>query len=93
MGKRKILTGVVLGATVGGLLSLLNDDARKYAKDKSSEIYDQLQGYVQDPSNTVKNVREKIEAINELVENNANSAVNALEQVEKSLTKFLPNND
>ena len=39
MGKRKILTGIILGASVGGLVTLFNREARDYAKDGLSNFH------------------------------------------------------
>ena len=90
MGKRKLMTGIIVGASIGGLISLMNEDARKYAKEKANEAVDNVQQCIKNPAETVKQVREKVETLNEAISTNASSAVNALEQVENSLNKLLP---
>lgn len=90
MGKRKLMTGIIVGASIGGLISLMNEDARKYAKEKANEAVDNVQQCIKNPAETVKQVREKVETLNEAISSNASSAVNALEQVENSLNKLLP---
>lgn len=93
MGKRKLMTGIIVGASIGGLISLLDEEARKYAKDKANQACDQFQKSLQNPSHTVKQVKEKVVTFNELLASNTHSAVNALEQVESSLNKMLPDKD
>lgn len=93
MGKRKLMTGIVLGASIGGLLSLMNEDARRYAKQKANQTFNCVQNSLQNPAESVRKMKEKVETINELVTNNASSAVNALEQVESSLNKLLTKKD
>ena len=90
MGKRKLLTGMIVGASVGGLLSLLNKDVRSYAKDKTNQVYDQIETCVDNPTQVVKQIKAKLIVLNETIASNSDSAINALNQVENSLQKMLP---
>ncbi len=87
MGKRTLLTGIIAGASIGGLLSLLNKDAREYAKDTLSKSRDNLSYYVKNPTEAVEKIRHTALTVNNMIESNTSSAVNALEQVENSLNK------
>lgn len=91
MGKRTLLTGIIVGASIGGLLSLLNEDARKYAKDTLSKSCDNLSYYAKNPSEAVNKFRQSAVSLNNMIESNTSSAVNALEQVENSLKKLMKN--
>ncbi|MEI3614204.1 YtxH domain-containing protein [Pseudogracilibacillus sp. SO30301A] len=87
MGKRTLLTGIIAGASIGGLLSLLNKDARKYAKETLSKSRDNFTYYVKNPTDAVEKIRHAALTLNNMIESNTSSAVNALEQVENSLNK------
>lgn len=89
MGKRKILTGIILGASVGGLVTLFNREARDYAKDGLSNLKDKTAEYVENPSTAISKVKDTVHQISSLVDNNADSAINAIEQVEKTVNKFI----
>lgn len=89
MGKRTLLTGIIVGASIGGLISLLNNDARNYAKDSISKSCNMLTNYVKNPTDAVKTIRQSVVSLNNLMENNTKSAVNTLNQVENSLNKVL----
>lgn len=89
MGKRTLITGIVVGASIGGLISLFNEDARKYAKSSLTKSCENLSHYAKNPAEAVSTVRQTVLSLNEAVENNTESAVNALEQVENSLNKVM----
>lgn len=89
MGKRTLITGIVVGASLGGLVSLLNEDARNYAKELVTSSCNTLSYYAKNPSEAVSTVRDTVLTLNETIESNTGSAVNALEQVESSLNKVL----
>lgn len=89
MGKRTLLTGIFVGASIGALVSLLNEDAREYAKESLAKSCDNLSYYAKNPADAINTVKQTVLSINETIENNAGSAVNALEQVESSLNKVL----
>lgn len=89
MGKKTLLTGIVVGASLGGLVSLLNEDARNYAKETITQSRNSLSHYAKNPAETVNAVRQKVQSINSTIENNADGAINALEQVENTLNKVM----
>lgn len=88
-GKTTFWTGIIAGATLGGLLSLLNDDARHYVKEKTNQTSEQLSYYKGNPTETVHKVKQTVLSLNETVSKNTKSALNALEQVEKSMNRLL----
>jgi len=88
-GKTTFWTSVVAGAVVGGLLSLLNKDAREYSKHKLAETGEAVKYYTTNPDVTVQKVKQSVETINELISDNSKSALQAIEQVEGTVNKFL----
>jgi gas vesicle protein len=89
MGKKGLCTGIILGASIGALVSLLNGDTREYVKDTSKKIGDQASFYAQNPSIGVNQVKKGVVTLNQVVNSNTESALNALGQIDSSLTKFL----
>ncbi|MEI3606382.1 YtxH domain-containing protein [Pseudogracilibacillus sp. SE30717A] len=89
MGKRTLLTGIIVGASIGGLVSLLNGDARKYAKDTLDQSCNTLTYYANNPVEAVNSIRHTVLSLNSVIETNTHSAVSALEQVESSLNKVI----
>ncbi len=89
MGKRTLLTGIIVGASVGGLVSLLNKDARRYAKDTLDQSCDMLTYYAKHPEEAVNSIRHTVLSLNDVIDTNTSSAVNALEQVESSIGKVM----
>lgn len=88
-GKRTFWTSIAAGAVVGGLLSLLNKDARHYSKTALKQTGETISHYTKNLDETVDKAKETIENLNEFVSNNSTSALNALEQVESTVNKFL----
>ncbi|TMN22829.1 YtxH domain-containing protein [Lentibacillus cibarius] len=91
MGKRKLCLGIVVGSIVGGLLSLLDREARSYAKGKWSDVKSGSSYYVKRPSEAVQAVKDVCNQFNEQVTTGADNAMNALEQVEHTLSQFTGN--
>jgi len=89
MGKRTLLTGMIVGASIGGLISLFNKDARRYAKDSLSQSYEKLTHYAKNPTTTVSQMKKSVISLNKMIASNTKSAVNTLELVEDSLNKVL----
>lgn len=89
LGKRKLIAGMVVGAIVGGLTALLNKEARSYARKKMSTAKGKTYDIVKNPSEAVRSARKRIDALNYKVVNHAEQAINALEQVEETLDKFI----
>jgi len=89
MGKRTLLSGIVIGAVIGGAVSLFNKDARDYVKVLSDRAAGQATYYVQHPSEAVNNVKRTLTFITEKIDSNAVGAMNTLDQVENTLNKVL----
>src|SRR5699024_5771445 len=88
MGKRKLYTGIAIGAAVGGLIALLDRDARSYAKQKFHDAKDATMYYAKHPSEGVQNIKDKYGQFNTTFTSGADNAINALEQVEETIEKF-----
>src|SRR5699024_2898707 len=88
MGKRKLYTGIAIGAAVGGLIALLDRDARSYAKQKFHDAKDATMYYAKHQSEGVQNIKDKYEQFNKTFTSGADNAMNALEQVEETIEKF-----
>lgn len=93
MGRRKLLTGIILGAIVGGLAALTNKEARTYAKTKLQSSKEATKHYLKNPSEAVKNVKTSFDQFNQSFTRSADSTINALEQIEETLDKFINNQD
>lgn len=89
MGKRKLYTGIVLGAVVGGIISLMNKDARQYAKSKLHQTMQGTKYYVKHPSEAVRNARVTFDQFNQKFSSGAASTINTLEQIEDTLDKVI----
>ncbi|MEJ8777461.1 YtxH domain-containing protein [Pseudogracilibacillus sp. ICA-222130] len=89
MGKRKLLTGIIAGAAIGGIVSLCNKETRTYAKDSLEQLKDNVTNCVTNPSDVIDQMKETVQSVSSFVENNVDGAVNALEQVESTVNRFL----
>lgn len=87
MGKRRLLRGIISGAIVGGLISLFNDDARRYAKDKMCATRDMTSYIVKNPTQSIQAMKRSIETMSSRVSVESKNAINALEQIEETLGK------
>jgi len=89
MGKRKLVSGIVVGAIVGGVVALFNKEARHYAKDKMASVKGQTCYIIKHPSDAVRSARIALDEFNETVTSGAENTINALEQVEQTLDKVI----
>lgn len=87
-GKRTFWTSMIAGACVGGLLSLLNKDARNYSKKVLQQTGETVKYLTTNPDVTVQKLKNTVETLNTLVSENSKSAMNALQQVENTVNKF-----
>ncbi|SHH80796.1 YtxH domain-containing protein [Virgibacillus sp. Bac330] len=87
MGKRKLVTGVVLGATAGGLISLLDKETRVYAKEKLASAKSGASYMLKNPSETIHSVRTNFDKLNQAFAKGAENTINALNQAETTLEK------
>ncbi len=89
VGKRTLCTGIIVGAVVGGLVALTNQDARDYARAKLSLAKAEAKYCLSNPSQTVHQFRQSFDEFNQKFASGADSAVNALEQIEHTLDKVI----
>lgn len=89
MGKRKLWTGIIIGASIGGIASLFCKDTRNYVKESSEKVSDCAAGFVNNPVDGIQKVKQSVATVQQLVSTNADSAVQAIDQVENTLQKFL----
>ncbi|HEX6593017.1 MAG TPA: YtxH domain-containing protein [Bacillota bacterium] len=85
MGKRKLFTGIIVGAVVGGLTSLVDREVREYTKNKCSAIKATSGYYIKHPSEAIRNARVTFDQFNQTVSTGVENTINALEQVEEAL--------
>ncbi len=93
MGKRTLCTGIIVGAVVGGLVTLTNKEARDYAKAKLSVMKAEAKYCLSNPSQAVRHLRQSFDQFNHKFSSGADSAINALEQVEHTLDKVIKRKD
>ncbi|MGM8213164.1 YtxH domain-containing protein [Virgibacillus sp. W0430] len=89
MGKRNLCTGVLIGAIVGGVVSLFDKNTRDYTKNKWSETKAATASYFTNPAEAVHSLKQCVQQVNHTINNEAQNTINALEQVENTLTKVL----
>lgn len=87
MGKKTFWTGIVLGAVIGGTMSLLNKNARNYAKNTGLTTIENLTFYYKNPSIGIKEVKDSIKSINESVTDSSDNVVNLLTRAETTIDK------
>ncbi|HLS09704.1 YtxH domain-containing protein [Lentibacillus sp.] len=93
MGKQKLCLGLLIGTIAGGLLSLLDRDARSYARGKMAVVKSGSSYYMKRPSEAVKNAKNAFDRFNDTFTRGADNAINALEQVENTLDQFTNKKD
>lgn len=89
MGKRKLCTGILVGAFFGGLAAMFDKDTRNYTKEKVSEVKATTRYYVQNPSDAVSTMKNLVSEINSTVQEESSHAMNLLDQVEKTFSKVI----
>lgn len=87
MGKRKLITGMVVGALIGGVVALFDRETRGYTKQKLSSAKSASLYCLKNPSEAVGNFKQAFDQLHENVTYQAENAINALEQVEETLGK------
>ncbi|MCU9614513.1 YtxH domain-containing protein [Caldibacillus lycopersici] len=63
MGESKFVKGVLIGAVIGGTLSLLDKDTRKNILEKGKAVGGKLKTYIQDPKETIHNMQVKLQDV------------------------------
>lgn len=89
MGKRKLIIGVAAGALLGAIAMQFDKDARAYTKDSIDKLKNETSNLISNPTEAVQALRETFDKLNGNLNTGADSAINALDQVENTLTKFL----
>lgn len=88
MGKRRLVSSIAIGATVGGIAALFDRETRNYTKQQLSVVKDKSSNLIHNPTQSIHNARLAVEEFSEGFAYQAQNAVNALEQVENSLGKL-----
>lgn len=89
MGKSKLITGIVVGAAVGAIASLVSKDTREYVKDASGKACGATSYITSNPDVAVNKVKQLVQTVNHVVTTNTDSALSALDQVDNTVQKFL----
>lgn len=89
MGKRTFWLSVAAGALVGGITSLINRDVREYVKESTMKLGDTASYYANHPEEAIQNLQQTVSLVEKTVEQNTNSAQNALQQIGTTVNKFV----
>lgn len=87
MGKRKLCTSMLVGAVIGGLIALRHPEVRRYTKRKLSDAKAKTGDLIKNPSEAVYHTRVAFDQFSHQFTSGAESAINALEQIEETLEK------
>ncbi|WP_430788161.1 YtxH domain-containing protein [Virgibacillus flavescens] len=85
MKNNKLVYGMVLGALLGGLTTLFDRETRHRTKLQCQSLTRDGEYYLKHPSEAVKKARTACNQFNNTFNTSAESAINALEQVEKTI--------
>ncbi|MFC0301287.1 YtxH domain-containing protein [Virgibacillus soli] len=85
MGKRKLLTSIILGATVGGITALCDKEVRHYAKEKWGNFKNSSTYALKHPAEAARNVQFAMNQLHDNLNYQTENAINALEQVESTI--------
>lgn len=89
MSKRKLCTGVVVGAIVGGLVTLKNEEVRTYAKNKLAEVTTHVKLRLKNPVLSIRSLRVDLMKCRQYVDQGTEDTIQALEQIEQTLNKVI----
>lgn len=92
MGKRKLIIGTIAGALLGALAMQFDKDAREYTKESLTKLKENSANTLNNPTEAVQNIRTAFDKLNANLEAGTASTLNALEQVENTLTKLANKN-
>ncbi|CDO04431.1 penicillin-binding protein [Oceanobacillus picturae] len=92
MGNRKLIVGVLIGAIVGGAVTLFDRETRNYSRMKLSNMKYSSQSVLKNPSEAVRNIRKTFDTFNQNFTSGVESTITALEQVETTLEKYTNRN-
>ncbi|HLQ71586.1 MAG TPA: YtxH domain-containing protein [Bacillota bacterium] len=88
MGKNKLFVGIVVGAVIGGLVTLTDKSTRDYTKGKLQYVSNKSREAIQNPSDVIRSAKTSFDQFNDTLQNGANNAINALEQVENTMERL-----
>src|SRR5699024_8954913 len=88
MGKNKLVVGIVVGAVIGGLVTLTDKSTREYTKRKMQYVSTKSKEAIQNPSHMIQSAKTSFDQFNDTFQNGANNAINALEQVENTMERL-----
>lgn len=88
MGKSKLFIGIAVGALLGGLVTLTDKSTREFTKGKMQCASTKTKDAIQNPSDTIRNAKTTFDKFNDTLQNGADNAINAMEQVENTLDKL-----
>jgi len=86
--KRKLLFGLFIGAIIGASVTILDKDVRSFTKGRLIRAKDKTNHLVKNPSETVANVRIKLNNLSETLSHRAGQAIHTLEKIEETLDQF-----
>lgn len=87
MGKRKLISGVLIGAVVGGLAALLDRSTREYATTKLHEVKESTSRYTSNPHEAIRDARIAFDKFNQGFSGGAEKAMESLEKLEQTMSK------
>lgn len=88
MGKRNLITGVVLGAVVGGVVSLTKKDTREYVNEQISLAKEQIGYIVGNPSQSIRSLQTILVETAESAASSLDGTLNAVDQVENTINEI-----
>jgi len=93
MGKKRLLTNIIVGGIVGGLVALRDKETRSYTTAKLDSVKRTCRKLKNNPSMVVAQVRTSIDEYNERLSEGVDRTINALEQVEDTVGKLVDKQD
>lgn len=93
MQNKKLVFGVMIGALVGGLTTLFDKQTRSKTKIQCQNASNKTSYYLKHPSEAVRDARVACNRFNDSFNASAESAINALEQVENTIDKITKKED
>lgn len=88
MKNNKLVYGMVIGALLGGLTTLFDRETRHRTKLQCQSAKREGDYFLKHPSEAVKKARDACNQFNDTFSSSAESAINALEQVEQTIDKL-----
>lgn len=92
MGQRKLIIGTIAGALLGALAMQFDKETRAYTKESISKLKDSTNDLISNPAESVHKLRTSFDKLNQTISTGAESAINALDQVETSLDRITNKN-